>query len=732
MVSPIFLVTNGVPLMMVQGTSIDSVTITETNFDVVNLEGEVFPNGGVEEWSNPHQPIDFSTFRTEETDVWVETTIVYEGSQSIGLEARAMDFYHPADFEFSRTNNYEYNNVANLTLDIDWYLDTIGTPVNQDYIRLQIKLDYRNLYYYFGCETGYGNYSGNGFFEIAGPLQTWNHLHRNLTTDYFQLFGELPQKSTGVYWQVYTRTQLEYLRVYFDDFKLLNGTTPIYGGSTLNANFESTTGWNLGNHYGPGDVAQCSDSHSGSSSMNLTTITFDDNAYVRVYRAPYKLLTSDNQANLTFWWKLDNYVNPTWFTYARVQIDLENDTFQSKFYYYMFVGGSGNLPMIISGNNQKFAVDGFNVTDEWIFFDRNIWQDFNSVFDTENLWVDSITFEIESKEDDVSLSLLIDDISFAPSILNDMDYEHQDAVGTPVQGWEYPPGPDQLTVTDFAAGGSKASNLTLENDYVYLEQYLHQLPFDPSKNLFLDFNVYIDTFNTTSEDYILFNLYFDEVSFAYVIANSTSAFEDDIDGEEGTFFILLQEPIVTGEWLNFRLDLDQDYETLFGSAPETIIYDFGLIAEAGVGSKLIVFFDDLYIYSDDSPSETPDTEGPTISLLPATGATVSDIVAVEWNVTDTGSGIAWSQLIIEGAEVTNTTLETVGVSWDTTVIPDGDYNITILAQDNAGNSASVTHIVTVDNLIDTPVDLTGVLIIVVVIAALGIVLIIYVFVIKKK
>jgi len=748
--------TDVTPLMNVQGTSINSVSNAEIDLDNVTLEGEVFPNGGVEEWYNPHSPSDFTTSRSLEKDVWAETTIFNEGSQSIGLEARAVDFDHTVNLEFYRSSQYLYSNVANLTLDIDWYLDTIGTPVGQDYIRLEIKLNYRNLYYYFDCETVYSNYTNNGFYEIAGPTQTWNHLHRNLTTDYFDQFNVIPTQINSVKWQIRTRTPLEYLRVFFDDVQLLNGSTPIYGGSANDGNFETakfgtTDGWYIDQNNGPGDISLCSDSHSGTSSMNLSILTFDDSAYATASRYPEKLLTSDNQANLTFWWKLDNYVDTTHYTYARVRIDLENGTFQSNFYYYMFVGGSGTLPFIIMGNDQKFAVDGFNVTDDWIFFNRNIWEDFNSTFETENLWVDTITFEVTSSEDNNSLSLLIDDISFAPSILNDMDYEHQDAVGTPVQGWGSPPGPDQFTVTDFAKGGSKAGNLTLVDDYVYLDQYLHNIPFNSSSNLFLDFNVYIDTFNTSSQDYILFTLYFDEVSFTYVIANSSSAFEDDIGGEEGSFFIILQEPIVTGQWLNFRLDLDQDYETLFGSAPDTFIYGLNLMAEAGADSELMVFFDDLYIYSDDTPAEILDTEGPTISLLPINGATVNDIVSIEWNVSDSGSGVAWSQLLIEGVEITNTTIETVGVSWDTTVIADGEYNITIVASDNAGNINSVTHILTVDNNIEPttttptnttstttptssgqPGNLDGVIIIVVVIAIVGVVFILYIFIGKKR
>ena len=494
--------------------------VAATDLDRITLNANVFPNDGLEEWSNTHQPSDFSTSRSEEVDLWLEPTIVFEGSHSMGIEARAMDTYHAVDVTFHRTSQYHYLNIANMTLDLEWYLDSIGTPVELDYVRMEVRLDYRNLYYYLGCETSYTNYTNNAYFEIAGPLQTWNHLHRNLTSDYLERFGELPAELTTLEWHIRTYTPLEYTRVFLDDLHVLNGTIPIFGGSINHADFEETTGWYIQYGFGAGDIAQCSDSHSGYYSMNLTALTFDDNAHASAYRQPKKLLSSDNQANLSFWWKLDDYVNPSNNVYARVQVNLENATFQASFYYYMFVGGSGGLPIILFGNNMKYAVNNFNVTDTWNFFERNIWEDFTSVYTTENLWVDSIEFEVINNADNARVSLLIDDISFAPSILNDMDYEHQNAVGEPIQGWEYPPGPDELTVTDFAESGNKAAKFTLMEDHTYLNQDLHKVVCDSTTELILDFDVYIDTFNQSSEDYIFFQLYFDEVAFSYVIANS--------------------------------------------------------------------------------------------------------------------------------------------------------------------------------------------------------------------
>jgi len=749
---------------------------------------------------------------------------VYEGATSIGMRVRGTDEYHSSMTYLTNQSQVYWHGATNLTLDAEWYLNSIGNPVNEDYFRIEIAIDNKLMYYYLGCETTAGsNYSTSANFNIGGPLQTWNHLHRNISSDYFAVFGVEPDYYKTMYWKIISYTN-EYTEVYIDDIYLVNSSLVKIGGSVSGGNFEGGGGWTFQSGQGAGDIAQCTNSHSGSSSMNLTTLTFDDTAYAYAYYQPRKLLTAENQANLSFWWNLENYSNPTNSMWARISISLENTTWQSTFYYYLFVGGSGQLPFIIIGNDMNFVADGFNGTESWNFFNRNIWEDFNSMYPTENLWVEQINFQVRTWEDNAKLSLLVDDINFSPSILSDMDYEHQNAVGENIQGWESPPGSSKLTVTNFASSGSKAMNLTLTDDESDWEsQKIGNLPIDSTTELILDFNVYIDTFNTSSEDYVFFQLDFNDDYMYYVIVNSTSAFEDELSGEGVQNFVILQETVTTGEWLNFQRDIVHDYELLFGSEPDDNLGDIELAARSNTGSSLTVIFDDMYIYYDTAPEitsvdqmpttvseagesvrimaevvdasaltvtlsyrvdagtwtnvtmnestsdfridinapygvseyfvtamdafgktdvalngseyftfTTVDTIAPIITLTPANDATVSDIVSIEITVQDSGSGFAGSELFINGTSIANISLDTVGISWDTTGIPDGEYNITVVAEDNAGNIASITHIVTVDNVVTPSGDLTGVILIAVIIVALGVVLVIYVFVVKKR
>ncbi|TFG29500.1 hypothetical protein EU528_09625 [Candidatus Thorarchaeota archaeon] len=135
-----------------------------------------------------------------------------------------------------------------------------------------------------------------------------------------------------------------------------------------------------------------------------------------------------------------------------------------------------------------------------------------------------------------------------------------------------------------------------------------------------------------------------------------------------------------------------------------------------------------------------DTIAPVISLAPANESSVSEVVSIEINVTDTGSGFAGAELFIEGTSIANITEDSVTIFWNTTAVPNGEYNITVVAEDNAGNTASVSHLVTVENTTPTTttttiggdVDPTGVIVVIIMVAAGTGIIIIYIIISKKR
>jgi hypothetical protein len=517
----------------------------------------------------------------------------------------------------------------NATISFDWYLDSIGSPINDDYFMFRIRLNTHNMYYYIGSEITGATNGTSAYFMIDGPLQSWNFFHRNLTSDYYDVFSEYPTQISDIDWFIRTFTYT-YTRVFIDDIALNNDTEPLL----TNGNFENgASDWILPAGTDPADISQSTVAYEGDYSMNMTAISYDYVAYARVSANAGKLLNEDNQGQLSLWWRIDDWINPTEMTYARIQVEAKNATHSFNIYYYLCYGGDGQLPPLIFGNDIQFEAVGFNTTGTWNHFDRNIWTDFNLYHSTDTLYIEQISFYVRANEDDSRLSVLFDEVVFETSIMNDMDYERQSEVGSMLQGWTDPETDFLMTVTDFAKNGEKAANLTLEKDSeANVEQEMGDLQVDMNTELILDFWVYIDEFNESSQDFVFLEFYFDDESLAYVIANSTSNFENYI-GEESNF-IILQEAIALDQWINFQLDIVHDYETVVGHLPNTTLYDIELKAVAVEESRFSLFLDDLYIYYDPAPEvsdvaidpQSPTPDDPVVVTATIIDATIETVV----------------------------------------------------------------------------------------------------------
>lgn len=738
MLSPLFTVTNQVTLPRTQNIDSENMnTVSETDLGRVDWVTNVAPNSDFETWNSPQNPDNVYTTRTVEESTWIETTIVSEGTKSLGMEGKALDTSNYAEVRLTQQAWVYWDNPVNTTLDLDWYMDEIGNPNNVDYFRIQIRMSSSNMYYYLGCDTGFVNGS-TGYFIIDGPTNTWNHLHRNITSDYIDIFSEMPTRFDLVYIWIRAYTN-EYTRVFLDDINLVNGTDVKVGGSTLNGDFEGLGGWTYQSSYDPADISQSSTAYAGDWSMNMTAISYGSLARARAEEGLNKRLSEINKGQLSFYWRIDDWVNASLNTVASVRVSVANTSHSWSMYYYLCVGGAGTLPMIIFGSDMKFEVDNFNVTDQWNFFNQNIWDDVHTLVTTDEMYIERITLEVRSSTVDSRLSVLFDEFDFTASILNDMGYETQGDLGTPIEGWTEPTGPDTYTVTDFAYTGTKAGNMTVEDDQdFYYDQSFGDLEIDETTELILDFNVYLDTFNETVEDFLYFAFNFgDGEGIAYVIANATDTYEDWLD--EGTNIIFLQDTIVTGEWMNFQLDLVHDYESAVGSLPDTTLVEMYLVGLASKSSKLVAYFDDLYIYYDTAPEITNVSHSPVspldgdFALITATvvDATI-DTVSLDYRV-DNGS---WSVLTMN--RISSTTFQAnltdlIGgsvVEYSVTAVDAFDKSVEAL---NGTEYYSFTvGIVSTTTPTGDPGALIGAILIAVIILAVGVVILVYMFVIKKK
>ena len=734
MVSSIFMTPLATNTSTLDSTPEQKSQFAETDLSRVTIETNVLPNNGLEEWSTAQNPEFYSTSRTTEKDRWLETTTVFEGTYSWGMYARAVDPTHYSEIYLTNQSQATWSNPTNLTLDVEWHLDSIGNPVDQDYFYLRIQMSGHYMFYYFGCEdTQVSNSSySNAYFMIDDATQTWNHLHRNLTSDYVEVFGEAPTTYQTMYWYVrsYTNT---YTRVFIDDVNLVNGTTVKYGPGISGGDFEGGGGWTSSSPADPADISQSSVRHEGEWSLNMTAISYDYLARASMTGRLEKRLSSINQGQLSFWWRIDDWVNSSTQTMASMRVNAKNSTHSLNMYYYLCVGGAGTLPPEI-GDDMKFQADSFNVTDTWNFFECNIWEDYHTYSTTEDLWIENIYIRISANSEDSRLSVLFDDMSFTASIMNDMGYETQAGVGTRIHGWFDPEtNEDAFTVTDFAASGTKAANMTLEDDSDFsYERELGNIPIDDTTELIFDFNVYIDTFNETSEDFIFFAFGFGNgEAITYVIANSSSDFESWL--AEETNFIILQDTIVTDDWLNFQLDLVHDYESIIGSLPDTTLDEIYLAAVASKTNKLKVFFDDLYIYYDPAPGISDVGTFPA-HPIPNGNTTISATV-----VDATLETVVLNYRMDNGTWMTQTMHQFDGVQFEgnITQLPEGTFvEYYITATDAFGKSTDAMNgadyfSFTVASVVVPPSPLLPI-VAVVIIAVIGVVILLYMFVLKKE
>jgi hypothetical protein len=323
-------------------------------------------------------------------------------------------------------------------------------------------------------------------------------------------------------------------------------------------------------------------------------------------------------------------------------------------------------------------------------------------------------------------------MTFTASIMNDMGYETQASVGTTIQGWSEPNDDDKFTVTDFAYTGTKAANMTLEDDSDFsYSRELGNILIDETTELIFDFNVYIDTFNETAEDFIFFEFGFEDGnSISYIVANSSSDFESWLAEESN--FIILQDTIVQDQWLNFQLDLVHDYESLIGSLPDTTLDHIYFVALASKSNKLTVFLDDLYIYYDPAPGVSDVVHEPA---SPVTG----DFVAVSATVVD-----ATLETVVLNYRVDNGTWMTQAMSQLGDIPFEGNFS------DVSVDSVIEYYITATDAFGKTTDAMNGTdyfsftvvapfqgfpllpVVAVVVIAVIGVVILFYMFVYKKK
>jgi len=499
--------------------------------------------------------------------------------------------------------------MRNLTLTFDWLTNDKFDTVNDHFV-LELHITdgatTRHIYYYLNGTTSYTNTSTFGYYLVGEPALQWNTFSRNLTADYLAIPtfpGSITSNLLLTRLRFTTRAGRgteEYLEVFIDDVNLLNETNghEWIGRSTRNGDFETTGVWQRSGNYDGAELGRCSLALHGSWSANMTAASHGNISWCQLGQTPYVRATSLNQANLSFWWRVDDWQLATSDTKAYLYLFCSNKTSFFGIYYMLAYGGSSS-PLSNSTTILVLHGDSFNTTGSWVRFKRNLWLDAASYFGTNEISVTSFALIVIVVGAGSSMTLLVEDAKISAAAVNGASFDDQGDPGTPIRGWgsgEY----NEFTVTDTAYSGSLAANLTLENgESTQLGQWLQWRPLNGSRETYLDLVWRINDYTASGANRFYLDvdledgrdiLYYLASTSGTMISNSTVFATFNVTGVN-----------TVGGWIQMHRDLAHDYEAVFGVLPDTTIERIWLYGFTDSGCRLEVLMDDIYLYDDPAP-----------------------------------------------------------------------------------------------------------------------------------
>jgi len=257
------------------------------------------------------------------------------------------------------------------------------------------------------------------------------------------------------------------------------------------------------------------------------------------------------------------------------------------------------------------------------------------------------------------------------------------------------------------------------------------MPLTEDTETFLDVNWRLEDFSGLDGEFAGVEVYLDnDLTFAYIFANGS----DPASANGFDEYIILPDANTEGSWFNMQRCLSKDYETLFGSAPNTSISYIYLIAESETGGRIEILFDDFYLYTDPAPDvhsvvhspSSPEADG-SVEVTAIAIDPSMDTVRLYYRV-DEGS---WTNLAMSSISDDSYNASIPGQPEDSVV----EYYIT--AEDTFGktttalNGSDYFSYNVVAAAIVPPPDMT-LLIIGVIIVIVVIVVLVYIFIIRPK
>lgn len=171
----------------------------------------------------------------------------------------------------------------------------------------------------------------------------------------------------------------------------------------------------------------------------------------------------------------------------------------------------------------------------------------------------------------------------------------------------------------------------------------------------------------------------DGATIAGVVTLAATATDDD-SGVAGVSFLV--DGTVIGEDTTAPYSMDWSSGTIADGS-----HTLAAIARDVAGNSATS--GSISITVDNGGSPPPDNTPPAVELTaPANGATVSGLVTLSATASDDDSGVDSVSFLVDGATIGNDTTAPFTLDWDSSTVADGSHNLTAIARDKAGNTAT--------------------------------------------
>ncbi|MHA1633824.1 MAG: Ig-like domain-containing protein [Candidatus Thorarchaeota archaeon] len=681
---------------------LDDVTLSNGTYSGWVPNGD-FETGNGQYWGYNFGTPTFVTQSTESTDG------TYSLNMTTGVVVSSSNAYGGVEKDFQYPAGVYCNEPGETVVEFDWKFSSVSSLMNQ-FSYLGVTFTNESGSFFLRFVLGFGADTISGFVNSSTTINfvldefnmrdIWHGIQLDMY-DYISEFGSTVGTITEFEFYLYASDVGAQVSLLVDDFLIFSSPTgdPSFELDWYSSSYTPFAAWVRGS----GDITtiqQTTDSYSGTYACNLTPATTDNNLAAVSHSTFVDIGPSDY---LDFWWKL-NAMNDV--SNSRAYVSL---TFESGKILYYLLGSSDSYAPANTTTVGFILVDDFNSTGIWNNLHRNITQDAEEIFGSEDWQITVVTAVANfyySGMYESSVSLIVDDIIItdgAPPVIDSviqvtttpMYYDH---VHIQIGATDTRPGIDHVMVNYTIDGGSIWQSVLATGGYdayIPTQDYGITVEYsviavdgvglegiDDNGGAFYSYTVGDDIDPTLSIDTPA------HLSDVEGVVEITTTVNDAGSGVDYVQFIVDSGAPINDDTAPYSYDWNTDDVTLGQHDIDVIVHDLAGNTQSDTIDVTVV--DTIHPIVD----EPPDFE--------FVEGWIDQVIT--WQVSDLRPDSF--EILVDGSQIHSGpwTLSSTTIEITVDTIGQGVHNVTLVVIDAGGNSASDTVFVTITPHVFTETD----------------------------